>query len=120
MQKALPKQNRPAGPEQGMQNGSKSLFCGQPAPAGAQQCPAAKQQQGKQDVPPDAAGQREQKAVFLPDGTGKHIHMVHKEQPQAVPPQKLSAGRKALLAFSSRHRWQKIQMPHTLMEAHKM
>ena len=71
-----------------MQNGSKSLFCGQPAPAGAQQCPAAKQQQGKQDVPPDAAGQREQKAVFLPDGTGKHIHMMHKEQPQAVPPQK--------------------------------
>ena len=80
--------DRPAGPEQGMQNGSKSLFCGQPAPAGAQQCPAAKQQQGKQDVPPNAVGQREQKAVFLPDGTGKHIHMVHKEQPQAVPPQK--------------------------------
>ena len=24
----------------------------------------------------------------MPDGTGKHIHMVYKEQPQAVPPQK--------------------------------
>ena len=67
-------------------------FPSQLVPAIFNQRPAAEQEHREQNIPPNAAGQGEQQAVFLPNGEGEHIHVMYKEQPQAVPSQKAEYG----------------------------